>query len=130
MKDLITTVQEQIEVGDCIVFSNRCCGVSYMFMQVVGKTPRSLKLRELSQLKRGTLMQYDCMPSEKDDFVSDTVFTVRLIQCGDDTVSLKTGYGYYAFLYDKNNHFDCDGNTYQPAVYDRNKCKVYEGCCD
>lgn len=130
MKDLIDTVLEQVNVGDCIVFSNHCCGVSYEFHQVVGKTPRSLKLRELAQLKRGTWMQYDCMPSEKDDFVSDTVSTVRLRQCGNDAVSLKTSYGYYAFLYDKNNHFDRDGNPYQPDVYDRNKCKLYEGCCD
>lgn len=35
MKDLIDTVLEQVNVGDCIVFCNRYYGVSYRFMQIL-----------------------------------------------------------------------------------------------
>lgn len=130
MADLIDTVLEQVEVGDCIVFCNRYGGVSYQFMQVIKKNPRSLVLRELHQLKRGNFMLYDCMPSEKDDFATDNTETARLRLCGDDAVCLKIKYGYYAFLYDKEKHLDRDGNPYQPDVYDRTKQKLYSGCCD
>lgn len=130
MKDLIDTVLEQINVGDCIVFSNNCCGVSYEFYQVVGKTPRSLKLRELEQWKHGNMLQYDCVPAGKDCFANDTVITARLKLCGSDAVSIKVSYGYHAFLYDKNNHLGRDGNPYQPDVYDWDNPKAYEGCCD
>ena len=130
MADLVDTVIEQIEVGDCIVFCNRCYCVSYQFMQVIKKNPRSLVLRELTQIRHGSLMQYDCMPSEKDDFATEDTVTVRLRLCGSDVVCLKIKYGYCAFLYDKEKHLDKDGNPYQPDVYDRTKQKLYHGYCD
>lgn len=130
MADLIDTVLEQIEVGDCIVFCNRYRDVSYKFMQVIKKNPRSLVLRELTQLRQGSLMLYDCMPSEKDDFATEDTVTVRLRLCCEDTVILKIKYSYCAFLYDKEKHLDKDGNPYQPDVYDRTKQKLYSGCCD
>ena len=126
MADLI----EQIEVGDCIVFRNRYIGLSYKFMQVIKKNTRSLVLRELHKLIRGNFMEHDCMPSEKDDFVTDDTVTVRLRQCVADVVCLKMKYGYCAFLYDKEMNLDEDGNPYQPAVYDRTKQKLYHGYCD
>lgn len=130
MIDLIDTVLEQIEVGDCIVFCNRYRGVSYQFMQVIKKNQRSLVLRKLHKLIRGNLMVHDCMPSEKDDFATEDTVTVRLRLCGSDVVCLKIKYGYCAFLYDKEKHLDKDGNPYQPDVYDRTKQKLYHGCCD
>lgn len=130
MADLIDTVLEQIEVGDCIVFCNRYRGVSYQFMQVIKKNQRSLVLRELHKLISGNLMVHDCMPSEKDDFATEDTVTVRLRLCGSDVVCLKIKYGYCAFLYDKEKHLDKDGNPYQPDVYDRTKQKLYHGCCD
>lgn len=125
MKDLIDTVLEQVNVGDCIVFCNRYYGVSYRFMQIVKKNPRSLVLRELKKLKRG-----NCMTSEKNDFATEDTVTVRLILFGVDTVCLKIKYGYCSFLYDKEKHLDKDGNPYQPGIYDRTKQKLYSGCCD
>lgn len=130
MADLIDTVLEQIEVGDCIVFSNRYRGLSYLFMQVIKKNPRSLVLRELHKLIHDNLMVYGCMPSEKDDFATDDMVTVRLRQYKVDVVCLRIKYGYYAFLYDKEKHLDKDGNPYQPDVYDRTKQKLYYYCCD
>ena len=130
MADLIDTVLEQIEVGDCIVFCNRYRGLPYKFMQVIKKNPRSLVLRELHKLIRGSLMDYNCMPSEKDDFATDDTVTVRLRQSVVDTVCLKMKYGYFAFLYDKEKHLDKDSNPYQPYVYDRTKQKLYYYYCD
>ena len=130
MADLIDTVLEQIEVGDCIVFRNNYRGLSYKFMQVIKKNPRSLVLRELRKLIRGDLMVHDCMPSEKDDFATDDTVTVRLRQCVVDAVCLKMKYGYFAFLYDKEMNLDKDGNPYQPDVYDRTKQKLYYDYCD
>lgn len=130
MADLIDTVLEQIEVGDCIVFHNRYRGLSCQFMQVIKKNPRSLVLRELRKLICGNLMVHGCMPSEKDDFATDDTVTVRLRQYEVDAVCLKMKYGYFAFLYDKEKNLDKDGNPYQSYVYDRTKQKLYYDYCD